>query len=93
MDMEKRKEEILQKLLEENRQDGAYVPDADWPSRRRTICSTGSNSREFTSASSAAQGLAIEVPDDGRDVCSKPSTRKTKLRSEKRIWKRRVRCF
>ena len=29
-DMEKRKEEILQKLLEENRQDGAYVPDADW---------------------------------------------------------------
>lgn len=30
MDMEKRKEEILQKLLEENRQDGAYVPDADW---------------------------------------------------------------
>ena len=30
MDMEKRKEEILQKLLEENRQDGAYVPHADW---------------------------------------------------------------
>lgn len=30
MDMEKRKEEILQKLLEENRQNGAYVPDADW---------------------------------------------------------------
>ena len=30
MDMEKRKEEILQKLLEENRQDGASVHDAEW---------------------------------------------------------------
>lgn len=30
MDMEKRKKEILEELLKENRQDGAYTPDEDW---------------------------------------------------------------
>ena len=89
MDMEKRKEEILQKLLEENRQDGAYVPDADWAEQAQDDMLDWIEQQGIY----IRQGLAIEVPDDGRDVCSKPSTRKTKLRSEKRIWKRRVRCF
>lgn len=30
MDQEKRKEEILQQLLEENKKDGSYQPEEDW---------------------------------------------------------------
>lgn len=30
MDREKRKEEILQQLLEENKKDAGFVPETDW---------------------------------------------------------------